>query len=154
MLRYNIQAANTWSARARTNSLIVIITMLFLGAYSAKNMSQQLSGNYWLSSEAVIVVSKINKGHRGGPDSPWIEYRYRVNGRDYVGDQIDFGQWFYDIPYYLNKYPVGHVVTIYYDPAQPDDAVLEHSGSLFANVFLLIFAWGIAGVFGYYRFLR
>lgn len=154
MLRFNIQAADTWSTRARTNSIIVIATMLFLGAYSARSINQQLTASYWLSTEAVVVASKINKGYRLSPDSPWIEYRYQINGRTYVGDKIDFGQWRYDIPHYLNKYPKGRVVTIYYDPANHTDAVLERSGSYLANLFVIILAWGTAGVFGYYRFLR
>jgi Protein of unknown function (DUF3592) len=77
-----------------------------------------------------------------------LRYAYRVGRRDFVGTAWSWG-W---TPIYglrelaekvTGKYPNGQTVTVYYDPAQPDNAVLEpgnRQGSVAPLVFGGIFA--------------
>ena len=105
--------------------------------------------------DAYILQSKVNRGNRGGPNSPWIEYKYVVNGRTYTSDRLDFGEWSYDdVPAYLRGFPVGSVVTAFYDPANPELAVLKKSGALVANLFFSLLAWGAGATTVYYRFFK
>lgn len=99
--------ADSWSSKAQFNCLVLIVAMSFYGWIFAQNASLFLSAGHWLPTEAYILHSKINKGHRGGPDSPWIEYCYVVGSRTYVSDRIDFGEWSYDdiLPTYIRNLP-------------------------------------------------
>jgi hypothetical protein len=151
---FPVSSADTWSDNARRNSIIVIITFIFIGWFSFKDIRMMLTAGSWFETQAMITQSTINRGTRAGPDSPYIEYRYEVNGQSYVGNEIDFGQWNYDIPTYLAKYPTGRIVKIYYDPVSPKRAVLEKSGSYILNAFMLFLTWGGALLLGYYRFLK
>ena len=74
--------------------------------------------------------------------SPRLKYTYRVGAVDYSSDKIAFG---YGKNFKsemaalssIQKYPLGGLVTVYYDPENPGDAVLERkSGKLL---------WGVLG---------
>ena len=59
-----------------------------------------------------------------------IQFAYRVGARDYVGTTWKWGmERLYGSPdsarKVIAKYPQGRQVTVHYDPAQPDTAVLE-----------------------------
>ena len=153
-MNLEIPSSDAWSDNARRNSVIVIITCVFIGWFSFKDVRMMLTAGSWFETPAMITLSTINRGSRGGPDSPYIEYSYEVNGQYYIGNEIDFGKWNYDIPAYLAKYPKGRLVTVYYDPVSPKRAVLEKSGSYILNAFVLLFTWGGALVLCYYRFLK
>ena len=79
-----------------------------------------------------------------------LRYAYRVGSRDFVGTSWAWG-WtpIYGLRELAEKvtarYPRGQNVTVYYDPAQPDVAVLEpanRQGSLAPLIFAAIFAIG------------
>lgn len=148
------KVSEKWSGRMRTNSIIVLIAFIYIGWLSAGDLAHIFASDSWQRTQAVIVRSTVNRGTRGGPDSPWIEFRYHVAGRVFTGDQIDFGQWNYNIPMYLQKYPVGKQILIYYDPLQPKHAVLEKTGSAWANFFSMLLIWGAAAILLYFRFFK
>jgi hypothetical protein len=87
-----------------------------------------------------------------------LRFVYRVDQRDYVGTTWAWG-W---TPIYgrreqaekiTGRYPRGQQVTVYYDPTQPDVAVLEPSnrqGSLAPLVFAAIFAVGGAVLLAFF----
>lgn len=57
---------------------------------------------------------------------PAVAYTFKVGGQEYRGTRVSLG----DISgkyaeEALVRYPLGAVVTVYYDPADPDDCVLE-----------------------------
>ncbi|MBT5230307.1 MAG: DUF3592 domain-containing protein [Methylococcales bacterium] len=147
--------ADSWSSQARTNSLILIAAMLFFGWISAQDVKLLLSSCHWQPIESQIIQSKINKGNRGGPDSPWIEFRYTVDKRTYASDQVDFGEWSHgDVPTYISNFPIGKTVTAYYNPDNPEQAVLNKTGSLFGNLLMCLVTWGLAAMTIYYRFFK
>lgn len=87
-----------------------------------------------------------------------LRFAYKVGERDYIGTTWAWG-W---IPFYgrhelaekvTGQYSKGQKVTVYYDPAQPNIAVLEpasRQGSLAPLVFGTIFAVGGAVVLAFF----
>jgi hypothetical protein len=148
------KVAESWSSTARTNTIILIMGMAVMGWFSVKDLGLMFTSSTWKPTPAIIIQSKVNRGNRGGPDSPWVEFSYQINGQMYVSDELDFGQWSYDVPLYLSNYPIGKSVTAYYDPDNPKQAVLNKSGSVMANLFLCLLTWGAAVITFYYRFIK
>jgi hypothetical protein len=58
---------------------------------------------------------------------PRVAYEFSVNGRAFVGDRIGFGDdsGGANTEATLARYPVGRAVQVYYDPANPEESVLE-----------------------------
>lgn len=149
------KVADSWSSQAKTKNLIVIAFAFFMGWMFAKDMSMSLKSGNWQTTQAYIVQSKVNRGSRGGPDSPWIEYQYTVHGRTYISDQIDFGKWSYgDVHTYLRGFPIGSVTTAFYDPDHPENAVLDKSSSHLCIFLLCLIAWCGGLITVYYRFFK
>lgn len=147
--------ADSWSANARFNSCILTVSMFFFGWVFVQDAWLSLSSGHWQPIKANIVESKINRGNRGGADSPWIEYRYVVDDQTYHSDRIDFGVWSYgDVATYIQRFPVGASVSAYYNPDDPDEAVLVKAGALVANILLCVLMWGIGAVTFYFRFFK
>ena len=57
-----------------------------------------------------------------------VRYEYHVKGKRFTGQRVSLGEDLGDfqVAETLARYPVGHSVPVYYDPAQPSQAVLEH----------------------------
>jgi hypothetical protein len=83
---------------------------------------------------------------------PLVAYTFSVGGQEYRGERIALGEvGASEIDEMLTKYPVGKDVTVFYDPANPKNCVLERgipsyvfSGCLWLTV---IAAAGIAGIY-------
>lgn len=147
----NSRTDDSWSERLKKNSIIIILAFAVMGWFSAKDLKLMMLSSSWQSVPATIIESQINRGFRGGPDSPYIAFAYTVNGQIYISDEIDFGQWSYDVQHYLQQYPSGKTVSAFYDPIAPQRAVLEKSGSVVANLLLVLLLWGSAACLVYYR---
>jgi hypothetical protein len=112
----------------------------------------QLSQN-WPATQGQITDSHVSRsvdtdsdGSTSTAYSAQVAYTYQVLGQAYNGSKIAFGF----NPSYSNqskaqataaRYPVGSAVAVYYDPANPSDAVLERqaSGSNVALILGIIF---------------
>ena len=77
-----------------------------------------------------------------------IAYTYTIGGVEYEGNQVD---WLDDIKTNFDsparklvaKYPVGQLVNVYYDPADPKTALLEPwrlRGIFFIALFAVVFS--------------
>ncbi|HUT58637.1 MAG TPA: DUF3592 domain-containing protein [Phycisphaerae bacterium] len=84
----------------------------------------------WRTAEGAALVSKV-KTHQGDDSdtySPYVRYRYTVGGKKYVNDRYDFmGGSSSDRDHarrVVKAHPRGRKVTVYYDPANPAEAVL------------------------------
>jgi hypothetical protein len=130
-------------------------------------MARSLRSTSWpravgtvLAAEARRIVSRTTTS--GQPvDSvtyePYITYAYSVGGRQYEHDTFaaavaSTSREPAAAEAIVGRYPVGHQVTVFYDPARPDDAVLVPVGSR-GNWFFLVFgcvlfAASIAGLLG------
>jgi hypothetical protein len=114
----------------------------------------------WPATPGTITVSTVNasKNKPGDPgydfsdtevtNQPFVEYEYKVDRRKLRGNRITIGEKIsgFELESTLARYPVGATVTVYYDPANPKNAVLERDlpKIVFAGVgcLLLLFIGG------------
>ena len=106
---------------------------------------------HWPTVKGEVVVSNIVSGSTGGKSlhvRANVRYRYTVKEKDYISGNIDsvgYAQAGIDINY-VKKYPKGKQVSIYYNPDNPAQAILEpqkikktgYSALLIGFIFLLI----------------
>jgi hypothetical protein len=87
----------------------------------------------------------------GGRYSPWIQYGFTVAGQRYQCDMITYRSLPTDraaAESYVERYPPGSPVHVFYDPESPDVAVLEpgadrRSYLIGAAVLFILFAVGV-----------
>ena len=104
----------------------------------------------WPSVTGTITTSRHHTGSglktRSGV---WIEYSYDVNGQQYKCQEIEPG---FDLHFsttdLLQHYPLGAAVTVYYDPQNPQDAVLRKKSSNLIVLPVLIAIIAIVGCCG------
>jgi hypothetical protein len=98
----------------------------------------------WPSVTGVVVRSevKVRRTSDDHTEYPDISYTYEVMGKSYRCKQIMPGGEIggINVTSTLERYPVGAQVTVYYDPRNPKDAVLEQGKKKFSNMlwFMLI----------------
>jgi len=81
----------------------------------------------WPSVTGTITTSRRHTGSglraRSGV---WIEYSYDVNGQPYKSQKVEPGlDLYFSTTDLLQRYALGAAVTVYYDPQNPQDAVLR-----------------------------
>ncbi|QDV15521.1 hypothetical protein Pan153_01350 [Gimesia panareensis] len=108
----------------------------------------------WPTTDGVVLESKIESHHSSNSSSstysPKVIYRYEVEGQEFKGDTVWFGN---DVSTSdrsmssktVKKYPVQKNVTVYYDPAEPAVAVLE-PGVFKTTYFFYLFGWLFLGL--------
>lgn len=83
----------------------------------------------WPSTPGVITEMRITetRGNDGGRETTAVvKYSYAVNGKTYQGDRVKVEMA--TNPTDAQRYPKGTQVTVFYNPKQPGDAVLEQGG--------------------------
>ena len=121
----------------------------------------------WPSAGGTVLKSRVSrsttfmKGRNVTRYTPLVDYEYSVNGKQYKGKQIMFG-W---APAYLSegralaymdRYPAGSPVTLFYNPSQPRESVLERHfsgqlGDFLIGLLASAIFWGMVVLFGYDR---
>jgi hypothetical protein len=115
---------------------------IFLIYRSVQSRKKAEASQGWLSTTGQISESRVEHSlstdSDGGNDSytPYVEYTYQVAGQDHTGRDLTFG---FTQGYgkaskaqsMLEKYPAGAQVNVYYDPADPQKAVLERQAGGF-----------------------
>lgn len=90
----------------------------------------------WSQTTGTVLTSCVESRKKvpGDNDSdtavmnlPNVMYKYQVNDQSFRGSRIDLGQRTSEneLESILDRYPVGAPVVVYYNPADPQDAVLE-----------------------------
>ena len=90
----------------------------------------------WPSVPGLITASEISSNTSVGAYGsetkttyhPKVSYGYRVQGRDYQSSRVTFGSLgssYERAKEVANRYPLGMDVAIFYNPANPAQAVLE-----------------------------
>lgn len=108
----------------------LVLLLFFIGSY---RRSRRAAG--WPLVRGTVLISGSeqvgNSGSGKGSYAPVVEYRYRVNGVDYVSRQIKLGVVTSASKAYATKvaarYPKGKEIDVHYDPANPSNAALENS---------------------------
>jgi hypothetical protein len=98
----------------------------------------------WPSAQARIVRSRLRAVHRQGSGEattvgnvPEIEYVFSVEGVEYRGHRIGVGEIAADSPEAraaVERYTVGRTAPVFYNPANPREAVLERDAPASATV--------------------
>ena len=75
-------------------------------------------------------VTSSSDSDGGTTYSPLIQYAYDLGGQAYHSSRVAFGGFVStsnprDAQKHTSRYPVGAVVQVYYNPANPQDATLE-----------------------------
>ena len=109
-------------------------------AVAAYKSLQVRAAREWPSAPGKVVVSKAEvrkvkvidsdraEGHRFEERNfADIVYEYSVAGRKLRNNRVSIGEDLgnFQVAETIAKYPVGAVVTVYYNPLHPDEAVLE-----------------------------
>ena len=107
----------------------------------------------WPSTLGQVTEARVSRhtstdadGDTSESFTPLVRYRFQVAGQEYEGKKITFGfqQSFSNqakAQAALETFPVGRQVSVYYDPNNPSDAVLERKagGSTLGLVLGIIF---------------
>jgi hypothetical protein len=114
--------------------IALVFVLKALAAWRQAGASQS-----WPSTTGTVLSASIARSPRrgttgGGSFYPVVTYEYTVNGQRLMGNRISFGaQMGSGIRSWAESraanYPVGNPVPVYYNPANPTDAVLERSAS-------------------------
>lgn len=103
----------------------------FLG-WSAVRLLRINASRGWPGTAGQIVESGVATTTDSEGDKTYrlaVHYRFVVNGAEYTGKLVNFGTPYARSPARLqpvaDRYPVGAAVTVYYDPRNPERAVLE-----------------------------
>ena len=110
------------------------LAILFTGIRTYQRSKQAAN---WTTVTGMVTTSKvINPMGNERKQYARIEYEYSVLGTSYVSNKINFAQLsgFNDTALgtaeeKVKKFPAGRSVTVYYDPQEPQRAVLETGGN-------------------------
>lgn len=90
----------------------------------------------WMETTGTVIESCVESRKKPADDidsdtavtnSPNVVYEYRVNDQSFRNGRITIGERTseYELESILDRYPVGAQVLVYYNPANPQEAVLE-----------------------------
>lgn len=131
-------------------SSIFVIVGLAVTIFGVLEVLKAQASASWPGAPGIIVASEMSEHYdsdSGTTYSADIAYTFQVAATSYRGDQIKIGEVSTsdadDARHWLNKYPVGAEVLVYYDPAKPGESVLEpgvHASTFFLPGFGFVFA--------------
>ncbi|MBN1371929.1 MAG: DUF3592 domain-containing protein [Anaerolineaceae bacterium] len=110
-----------------------------------KNKKKAAASLTWSTTPGTILESTVRESRSSDDDRPstyyaQVNYSYQVMGQAYQGKNIHIGARntgpHSKAQAIASRYPAGSSVTVYYDPANPADAVLERAAP--ANTVTLI----------------
>lgn len=112
-----------------------LLGALFLGLGVFGNaMSYRTSR--WPAAGGVVIESRVAPVGRSGPDEAVVRYRYTVNGQRFEGDRIGYvrPRSQSQARQFVDDHPVGSDVTVFYDAAHPERAVLIRGVNAFGLI--------------------
>jgi len=126
---------------------------VFLIYHSIRSRRKAESSQGWPSTSGQVSEARVSHHTSTDADgdtqdsySPEVRYHYQTGGQEYDGSKIGFGfqQSFNSrsqAEQALTRFPEGSQVTVYYNPANPAEAVLERKagGSTLSLVLGIIF---------------
>lgn len=117
-------------------SLTILFTIVYTSwqvVLALRNQAKAKATLGWPTVKGVIVASNstpVPTGVEWCTYAVTAEYRYSVQGREYMGNRIraDFPNWLYSYETALStleRYPVGQKVRVHYCPTDPAKSILE-----------------------------
>jgi len=145
--------------------ICLIFALMFGGVFVVAGISKYREvrrARNWVATTGTVTESKVRSVRDRSSDTqayesmPLVVYEYYVDSVKYRGTKINFAEKISgeDTAPTLNKYPEGKIVQVYYNPAHPNEAVLEHDlpSLVFIGVIgiiLAILACGLAAPFAF-----
>ena len=144
--------------------MLIGLVFFLLGGYQ---LLQGLTTKDWPAAPGKILSSQVQSGNRtsGGPVrsrkgsskrySVDVRYRYEVDGQEFEGDRLRFGNVSYKsrskAQKVMNRYPRGKEVEVFYDPENPQSSVLIKGIGL---SWLAVGLGGVAFILGLVVFIK
>ncbi|PIO47248.1 MAG: hypothetical protein CMR00_11450 [[Chlorobium] sp. 445] len=111
---------------------IFSFAVLLMGAvfmiFGVVSQYRQFQVQTWAETKGNITHSDFVDDSEGGRLT--IEYEYSVAGMRFQSTQLAPAFMLYNAREMANKYPVGAAVTVYYNPDNPEEAVLERQSAV------------------------
>jgi len=135
-------------SRIRTlNSLRVVFSLLAVGLIilGLLTLRQTPRSRRWAKVEGKVITSNVNEftGKGGRTYRPMVIYAYSVGAVRFMSSRIASRPLASSdrsaAARFVEKYPVGKTVQVFYDPQDPEQAVLEPG----ANPWLPMIAGGV-----------
>jgi hypothetical protein len=128
---------------------IVYVSAIAGAVFIVKGIQLVYSGfstHNWLATQATILSSRVVTQTSPSTTTNFhhaeVNYQYSVNGKVFTSNRISFGRPESDNPQSANqvsqRYAPGAVVSAYFDPNRPEEAVLENGISSGAFVPVLL----------------
>jgi hypothetical protein len=127
---------------------------LCVGAIVIGDFQDYRDSATWKKTQGEVLSAQVQESTNTDTDGrtsttyrPFITYRYFVGDQEYLGDRLRFGGSIYTsdrsgAENTVRQYTPGTVIDVYYDPDNPEDAVVERDLSSGLVAFL-----AVAGVF-------
>lgn len=128
---------------------LVGVLLAVIGWFQARSVR---ASQNWSTVQGEILEMKVEQYRYSGSEGtstayrPRVIYGYRVGGRDYVSERLNFGSGFHSSIRGLaenkaKQFATGSRVQVYYDPKDPNEATLERTSPSSRVLYIL------AGVF-------
>lgn len=143
--------------------ICLIFAAMFSAVFIVAGVSKYREVNRarnWVATTGTVTESKVRSKRQRSSDGdsfesmPLVVYEYYVDGEKYRGNKINFAEKITgeEVAATLNKYPEGKIVQVYYNPARPSEAVLEHElpsaiFKILGIIILVILGLGLAAPF-------
>ena len=110
--------------------MFVLLALAVLFTANLAPYLREIRSAQWPSTDAAIKFSGLQAGYFRQLKGflPDVRYSYSVGNVNYTGSRVDFHQHLTardTAEAMIAPYPVGKIVRVYYDPADPSCAVLE-----------------------------
>lgn len=98
----------------------------------------------WPTVPGQVISSEVKSHHKskGTSYGARVEYSYRVADRSFIGNRVAYGDYSSSSTSHarsiVQKYPVGHAVTVRYLSSAPETSVLEPGIFLQATILPLV----------------
>ena len=135
---------------------VSFIALFFLGGPAIAD----LGTSDWTPTDGVIIDSGVDTstdGEGGTTYCLWVDYQYTYNDRTYDGDVVSFSKdnscssWSGEAD---EKYPPGEEVTVYVNPNNPYEAVLENGLSGVDFFVCCVLPFPLIGIFLVFGMLK
>lgn len=117
-------------------SIFAAVGLLMIKPFLIEPLQKIQEAKTWNEVPATVVSSKV-KSHSsddGTTYSPYIAYRYKIDSTEYFGDQYTFmggsSSGYDGKAAIVRQYPKKHKFTIYVNPANPAESVINRDPSL------------------------
>ena len=140
-MKWNINSQKT-SYGIISFIICLLIGIMFI-ANSISSIQKGSDSENWPSTTGYIISSNIvrHPSKHGYTYGANITYQYSINDHTYSSNRISYGDYSSSDGEHANQlvtqYYVGRNVTVFYNPKNPSEAILEPGATFFSYMFLL-----------------